>query len=249
MSALLEVSGLTKVFGGFTALQDVSLSVAPGSIHAVIGPNGAGKSTLFRLVAGVYSPTRGEVRLAGRNMTGMRAHQVARNGLVQVFQITNVFPRLTVIESVRMALLAGQRRAGRIWRRPDSQLTQQAESLIAEVGLEELADVQALALSHGDQRALEVALALGAAPTVLLLDEPTAGMSPFETQRMIALVRKLKASRGLTIMLSEHDMDVIFSVSDLVTVLHRGQVISEGKPEQVSTDEQVLSVYLGGERR
>lgn len=248
MSPLLEAKGLTKTFGGFVAVDEVDLSVAEGSIHAVIGPNGAGKSTLFRLLTGVHTPTRGSVRLAGEDLAGARTYQVARAGLVQVFQITHVFPRLSVWESVSMAVLAGKGRAAKLRRESTGAVGEEVWSLLAEVGLDHLAGSEARTLSHGDQRALEVALALATSPRLLLLDEPTAGMSPHETERMVSLVRYLKASRGTTVVLSEHDMDVVFNVSDAVTVMHRGRVISEGRPEEVASDEQVVAVYLGGER-
>ena len=247
MSDVLEVRGLTKSFGGFTAVEDVDVAVADGAIHAVIGPNGAGKTTLFGLLTGRHVPTRGQVRLCGRDVTGVRTHRVARAGLVQVFQMTNVYPRLSVIDSVRMALLAGTRWTTSLWRRPGRAVGEEAQTLLGEVGLDGLADREAGALSHGDQRALELALALASRPRVLLLDEPTAGMSPYETERMVALVRDLKASRGITVVLSEHDMDVVFNVSDVVTVLHRGRVIKEGQPEEIATDDEVIAVYLGGE--
>lgn len=244
---LLDVRGLTKVFGGFAAVSEVDLAVRPGTIHSVIGPNGAGKTTLFRLLTGAHRPTGGVIRFDGREMTGARPHLVSRRGLAQSFQITNVFPRLTVIESVQVAVLARHRRSWDFISTRQDTITAEAAELVHEVGLAAVADAPAQTLSHGDQRVLDVALALATRPRLLLLDEPTAGMSPAETGRMVALVSGLAEARGLTVVLSEHDMDIVFGVSDEVTVLHRGRVISHGSPAEVQADPQVAEVYLGGE--
>jgi branched-chain amino acid transport system ATP-binding protein len=244
---LLDIRQLTKVFGGFTAVAEVDLAVRPGTIHSVIGPNGAGKTTLFRAVTGAHRPTRGTVRFDGHDITGARPHLVSRRGLTQSFQITNVFPRLTVLESVQVAILARHRRSGDLlserWRRVAGEATE----LMDEVGLAAVAGAQAQTLSHGDQRILEVALALATRPRLLLLDEPTAGMSPAETGRMVDLVTGLAAARGLAVVLCEHDMDIVFGISHEVTVLHRGRVIAHGPPEAVQADPLVAEVYLGGE--
>ncbi|MHB1503320.1 MAG: ABC transporter ATP-binding protein [Acidimicrobiales bacterium] len=248
MNPLLVVDDVTKKFGGFLAVDGVSLSVDAGEIHAVIGPNGAGKSTLFKLLTGVYAPTRGTVEVSGTAVTGMRPHGVARAGLVQVFQTSSIFPRLTVEESVATSLLATSGMSMSLRRRDWVRLRDEVASLLGDVGLLDEARSVAAALSHGDQRALEVAVALGCRPSVLLLDEPTAGMSPFETERMVALIKTLREVRGVTIVLSEHDMDVVFGLSDRVTVMHHGQVLRVGSPGEVANDEQVIAVYLGGER-
>ena len=244
---LLEIRRLGKRFGGFTAVDEVDLAAGPGTIHAVIGPNGAGKTTLFRLLTGILRPTHGTVMFGGRDITGLRPHAVARRGLVQSFQITNVFPQLTVLESIQVAILARRRRSWDFASLHHRRVEGEARELLDQVGLRELSGAQAQALSHGDQRILEVALALAAQPRLLLLDEPTAGMSPFETDRMVGLVTGLARGHGLTMLLSEHDMDVVFGVSDEVTVLHQGRVIAHGSPEEVQDHEQVIEVYLGGE--
>ena len=244
---LLDVSELGKQFGGFAAVDGVHLAVAPGTIHSVIGPNGAGKTTFFRLLTGILRPTHGRITFEGRDITGLRPHAVTRRGLTQSFQITNVFPRLTVLESVQVAVLARRQRSWDFASLHHRTARREALDLLDQVGLSELAGAEAQTLSHGDQRILEVALALATHPRLLLLDEPTAGMSPFETDRMVALVTDLARQRGLTVLLSEHDMDIVFGISDHVTVLHQGHVIAHGSPIDVQDDEQVIEVYLGGE--
>ena len=244
---LLSVRGLTKAFGGFTPVCEVDLAVRPGTIHSVIGPNGAGKTTLFRLLTGTHRPTRGSIRFEGKELGGAPPHVVSRRGLAQSFQITNVFPRMTVVESVQVAILARHRRSWNFVSARQDQVAAEAMELLAEVGLVQAAGAQAQTLSHGDQRVLEVTLALATRPRLLLLDEPTAGMSPAETGRMVDLVTGLARARGLTVVLSEHDMDIVFGVSDEVTVLHRGRVICHGSPAEVQADPQVAEVYLGGE--
>lgn len=245
--ALLEISGLSKQFGGFAAVQDVDVRVGQGTIHSVIGPNGAGKTTFFRLLTGIHRPSRGRVIFDGNDITGARPHVVSRRGLTQSFQITNVFPRLSALESVQVAILARRGRTLDFVSAHHRRVMSEASDLLDEVGLQHAADAQAQTLSHGDQRVLEVALALATRPRLLLLDEPTAGMSPFETERMVQLVTELARAHGLTVLLSEHDMDVVFGISDEVTVLHRGRVIAHGPPGQVQDDQEVIDVYLGGE--
>jgi branched-chain amino acid transport system ATP-binding protein len=246
-AALLDIRELGKTFDGFAAVSDVDLSVRAGTIHSVIGPNGAGKTTFFRLLTGVHRPTQGTITFDGREITGLRPHAVARRGLAQSFQITNVFPRMTVQESVEVAILSRGRRCFDVVSLRPRAVSREAHQLLEQVGLERHASVEAQTLSHGDQRILEVALALATDPRLLLLDEPTSGMSPLETERMVEVVTELAHERGLTVLLSEHDMDMVFGISDEVTVLHQGSVIARGTPDQVRDDEHVVDVYLGGE--
>ncbi|MGH8113772.1 MAG: ABC transporter ATP-binding protein [Rhodanobacteraceae bacterium] len=243
--SLLEVVGLTKAFGGFNAVDGVSFAVDEGSIHAVIGPNGAGKTTMFNLVTGHLRPTTGKVRLAGAEVTGKSPSAMSRLGLTRAFQVTNIFPNLSVAESVECAVSARQRRSASLfpWQRRAAR--EEAQALIDTVGLSEQQEATASTLSHGDQRTLEVTLALATRPRLLLLDEPTAGMSPVETRHMVELLRTLVRAQGVTVLFCEHDMDTVFSISDRVTVMHRGRVIADGAPAAVRADEQVASVYLG----
>ncbi len=250
MAALLEVTSLIKRFGGFAAVDGVTFAVTEGCIHAVIGPNGAGKSTLFRLLTGFHAPTAGTIRLAGRDITGLAPHHIARFGLAQSFQITTIFPKLSVREQVAFALIAQGPTSWRMLshlarRRGGQDVIAEADSLLAEVGLTEVAEQPAETISHGDQRALDVALALATRPRLLLLDEPTAGMSPFETERTVAMIQRLARARRLTVLFSEHDMDVVFGISERITVIHRGRVIAEGDAASVQADPEVAEVYLG----
>lgn len=243
--SLLEIHDLRKTFGGFHAVDGASLEVTQGSIHAVIGPNGAGKTTLFNMVTGHLKPTSGHVFFDGQEITGKSPDALARMGLTRAFQITTIFPKLSVLDSVECAVSARMHQAASLWPGRRRRARAAAEELLQSVGLEDMADNIASTLSHGDQRTLEVTLALAAEPKLLLLDEPTAGMSPFETRRMVSLVQDLIRSRGLTLLFCEHDIGTVFSISDRVTVMHQGRVIADGSPEQVRHDQHVIDVYIG----
>lgn len=245
---LLSIRGLTRDFGGFRAVDGVDLDVAPGAIHSVIGPNGAGKSTLFSLITGERRPTAGSVRFAGRDLTGRAPHAVTRAGLAKAFQTTSIFPRLTVGESVCAALLARDGQPRLLGSRVTVRTRGEAAEICHALGLGGHMDRHGAVLSHGDQRALEIALALATRPRLLLLDEPTAGMSPFETRRVVEKITTLARERELTVLFSEHDMNTVFAISNTVTVLHQGRVLAHGPADQVRGNDEVMSVYLGSDR-
>ncbi len=244
---LLKTESLTKAFGALTAVNGVTLEVQAGTLHSIIGPNGAGKTTLFNLLTGQFPPTSGRIVFDGRDITGTPAHRIAHLGLARSFQRTNVFPTLSLLDNVWIAAFArGRSWRGLAWRRSDryAEVTERARAALADVGLADKTDQPAREISHGEQRQLEVAIALAAAPRVLLLDEPAAGLSPDETQKMVALVRGLKGR--YTIVLIEHKMDIIMGVSDRISVMHFGSVIAEGTPAEIQRDTEVRRAYLGG---
>jgi branched-chain amino acid transport system ATP-binding protein len=241
----LAVEQLRKNFGGIAALTGVSLSIQSGERQAIIGPNGAGKSTLFNVIAGELAPTEGKVYLDNEDVTGLSVYQRANLGLGHTFQRNNLFLGLTAFENVRLAV-QHHRGITRHLFRPASHFEavgHEADQILARVGLLDQRDEVVSRLAYGQQRALEVALALAIDPTVLLLDEPTAGMSPAETKDMVTLIESLP--RSLTMLIVEHDMDVVFSLADRITVLHYGQVISSGSPDEVRGDPLVKEIYLG----
>jgi len=245
--AILETDALTKTFGALTAVDAVSLSVGAGSLHSVIGPNGAGKTTLFNLLTGQFTPTSGRIVFDGRDVTGTPPHGIAHLGIARSFQRTSVFPALSLLDNVWMAAFARQPSwRGLLWRRADRfpGLAEQARVALAEVGLDTKADRPAREISHGEQRQLELAIALAASPKLLLLDEPAAGLSAEETRRMVALVRTLKGR--FTIVLIEHKIDLIMSISDRISVMHFGRVIAEGTPAEIQRNPDVRRAYLGG---
>ncbi|MCI2975325.1 MAG: ABC transporter ATP-binding protein [Ferrimicrobium sp.] len=242
---ILVVDSLIKEFDGFRAVDGVSLSVMPGEIRAVIGPNGAGKSTLFSVIIGELHPNAGRVVLDGTDVTGLSTHKLMMRGLGCAFQATNVFWRLSVQECLEVAVTSRRRHSARLFGLFSRDVDDEVASLLDQVGLSGLARATARDLSHGDQRALEVALAVAMKPKVLLLDEPTAGMSPSETLRAVNLVRELVHANGLTVLIVEHDVSVVFSLADVVTVMHQGQTIAEGPPDEIRTNPTVVEVYLG----
>ena len=245
--ALLETRELTKSFGALTAVNGVNLRVEAGTLHSIIGPNGAGKTTLFNLLTGQFPPSAGRILFDGRDITGTRAHRIAHLGLARSFQRTNVFPAFTLLDNVWVAAFAcAPSWLGLLWKRTEgyAEVTARARQALTDVGLIAKQNQVAREISHGEQRQLELAIALAAAPRVLLLDEPAAGLSPEETRRMVALVRALKGR--YTIVLIEHKMDIIMSVSDRITVMHFGSLIAEGTPAEIQRNPDVRRAYLGG---
>jgi len=245
MAELLRVESLTKTFDRFVAVQEATLGVEEGTVVAVIGPNGAGKTTLFNLITGLLVPDRGRILFAGEDITNLPPHAICRRGIGRTFQIANVFPRLTVFANVQVAVLAHQRRTLGLTRPAERLAIRETEAALAAAGLVEKAGQLAGTLSHGDQRILEIAIALGTEPRLLLLDEPTAGMSPEETAATMALIRRLARERHLTILFCEHDMEVVFAAATSVMVMHHGRTLVQGPPDFVRGHPEVQRAYLG----
>jgi branched-chain amino acid transport system ATP-binding protein len=245
---MLEVRDLRRSFGGVAAIDGVSLAVERREIVAIIGPNGAGKSTLFNLITGHLRADAGSVRLGGRDVTGMAPYRLCALGVARSFQRTNIFPRLSVFENVQAALIAHGGRGRDVWSRAGGLFRDEAEALLRDVNLLGHANMAGGALSHGNQKQLELGIALAGKPEILLLDEPTAGMSAAETRDSMALLRRIAAERGLTLLFTEHDMDVVFSTAHRIAVLHQGRVIAEGPPAAIRGDPEVRRVYLGDRR-
>ena len=245
---LLECRGLVRHFGALVAVDNVDMSLEPGEIRAVIGPNGAGKSTLFNLITSTLKPTAGQVIFAGENITGLPVHEVAQKGIARTFQLCHVFPALTARENVR---IAAQARDDQRWRFIAGGRVLRTSTAVADEALEHLrltrfADVPASMLSHGDQRLLEVAMAVAQQPRLLMLDEPTQGLSLEETNRAVQILKDMLKGGNLSVLLVEHDMEVVFKLADNITVLHRGRVIADGPPAAVRANAEVRSAYLGG---
>ena len=245
---MLEVRGVAKAFDGFQAVAGVSLEVPPGQIAAIIGPNGAGKTTLFNLITGHLRPDAGAVLLDGRDITGLPPHDVCRLGMGRSFQRINIFPRLTVFQNVQAAFISHRGRGLDLFSRVRQLYREETEALLESLGLLDRSGEVSGFLSHGAQKQLELGIALASEPRLLLLDEPTAGMSAAETRETIQLISRIAAERGLTLLFTEHDMEVVFSIAQKITVLHQGRVIAAGPPAEVRNDPEVRRVYLG-ERR
>ncbi len=247
MTPMLEVEGVSKSFGALAALSRVSLMVREGDVFSVIGPNGAGKSTLFNVISGLHAPTAGRIVFRGKEVTGLGPEVINRRGLAKTFQITNIFPGISVYDNVRVAAQSRMPVSGRLpslWQLPD--VEGPVMELLSAFGLAARRDELAQNLSHGEQRYLEICLALATEPALLLLDEPTAGMTPGETKEATALIRRIALDRHLTVLLIEHDMSVVMGISDRIAVLHFGEKIAEGSPEAIRSDPKVLDAYLGG---
>jgi len=243
---ILRTEGLSKRFGGLLAVDNVSFSIAGSMLHAIIGPNGAGKTTFFNLVSGLLSPSEGRVFFYGRDITGLKPHQISRLGVKRTLQIKSVFPQLTVAENLWITAHAGRR-----FLHPfrtaanDRETVEKVERTLAQIGLSALAGRQAGTLSYGDVALLEIGMAMISEPRLLLLDEPTCGMSPAETARAVGKIREL--SRSIHIVIIEHDMEVVFEIADDITVMAQGGILARGSPEQIAADERVREAYLGRE--
>jgi len=240
LAPVLETRGLSKAFGGVRAVRDVDLAMPKGEIRALIGPNGAGKTTFFNMLTGQLKADAGLVLFKGERLSGLR-------GVSRTFQITATFATLTAVENVQVARLSHLGKTYALLERAEHQQTEEARALLEQVGLADQAGRVAAVLAYGDLKKLELAVALANDPEVLLLDEPTAGMAPAERGALMALTQRIARARGLTVLFTEHDMDVVFAVADRIMVLHQGRVIAEGRPAEVRADAQVQRVYLGEE--
>ncbi len=245
MEEILKTKNLTKHFGGLAAVQDVTFTVQKGDLQSIIGPNGAGKSTFFKLITGELKPTSGQIIFFDQDITLLPQTAISRLGIAVAYQITNIFPLLTVFENVRVAAQS-RKTTFNFWSKSEShgEFMDRAFHLLEEINLLDFKDEMAANLSHGHQKRLEIGIALATEPKLLLLDEPTAGLSPIETRETIELIKKI--SQQVTILLVEHKMKVIMEVSDKITVLHYGKFLAQGTPEEIRNNEEVRRVYLGG---
>jgi len=245
---IMETSRLRREFGALVAVANVSVKVRPNTIHSIIGPNGAGKTTFFNLLSGNLEPTSGRVVFKGRDITRLPLHRTAHLGIGRSFQITNIFPNLTVLENIRLACQALGKDNFRLFssHRRFRQYEERAWEVIRQVGLEKEAFLLARTLPHGGQRKLELGIILAPDPEVLLLDEPTAGMAAEQVPELIDLIREVQEAGNKTVLLVEHNMNVVMSISDYITVMHQGQVLAEGTPAEIAANEVVQSAYLGG---
>jgi branched-chain amino acid transport system ATP-binding protein len=244
---ILETLSLTKDFGALRAVDDVSLRVEAGALHSIIGPNGAGKTTLFNLIGGNLKPTSGRVTYKGRDLTQLPLHRIAHLGIGRSFQIINLFPNLTALENVRLAAQAQGRDNFKLWTHVTShtRYEERAMHALAQVGLTAKAQAIASVLPHGDKRKLELAILLAPDPELLLLDEPTAGMASEQVPELMNVIQQVRAQGNKTIILVEHNMNVVMNVSDRITVMHQGRVLAEGTPKEIAANERVQEAYLG----
>ncbi len=243
--AVLSTRGLLKDFGGFVAINDVSFTLEQAEKHAIIGPNGAGKTTFFNLITGHLEASAGDIEFNGQSINGLPPHKIVKLGLARSFQRINIFPRMTVYENIQTALIARDNRHFSLFAPAAAQNRGETRDLLELVGLDGEAREIAGELSYGKQKQLELSISLAENPSVLLLDEPTAGMSPQETKEAIALVDRIAGDRGLTLLFTEHDMSVVFGIADRISVLHHGELIASGLPEDVRNNPEVRRVYLG----
>jgi branched-chain amino acid transport system ATP-binding protein len=243
--AILELMGLTKSFGGVVAVGGVDLQVEQGRIYSVIGPNGAGKTTLFNLISGFYRCDRGRVMFKGRDVTGFKPEQIVKLGMGRSFQVTKIFPKLTVFENVQATVLFNQGYGLNLFSDSAALARDETATVLAQVNLHNKAEELAGALSAGDMKRLELGIVLGTRPDLILLDEPTCGMSATETTSTIELIRTINRDTGATVLFTEHKMDMVFSVSSHITVMNFGLVIASGPPEEVHNNKRVQEIYLG----
>lgn len=245
---MLEINGLVRKFGGVTATNDVSMSFAEGSLSAVIGPNGAGKTTLFNQITGHLLPDQGEILLNGENLVGLKPREIVAKGLGRAFQVASIFPTFSVLDALMSSVSAHEMKSEKLFQPFDNKVVRErAEQLLAVLGLESVGHVASSKISHGDQKVLDIGLALALKPRVLLLDEPTAGMGPDERWQMVRTVQRLWEDNNLTLIFIEHDMDIVFEIAQHIHVLRYGALIASGNADEIRTNEEVIEAYLGRE--
>lgn len=247
MDEALRIENLGHSYGKFKVIEDISMSILKGEMAALIGPNGAGKTTFYNAISGKFAPTRGKVFLDGEDVTGLPSYQMVDKGICRSFQITNIFPELTVTENVLSPLIIQQKKHFKLYGNvfKDSHITEKAMHTLEQVGLLDHADQRVANLAYGDKRLVEMAIVLAREPSVVLLDEPTAGMNPDETANMISLIKTLAKNSGTTFFITEHDMKVVFSLSEKIYVLHQGHLLAEGSPAEIRSNVDVQEAYLG----
>ena len=242
---MLQVEAVNKSFDAFMAVNGATLTVGKGEIVAVIGPNGAGKTTLFNLITGALKRDRGKIIFKGEDIGELPPYEICKKGISRSYQIVNIFPRLTVFKNVQVAVLSQQRKSRKLFEAAENMVVAETNHILESVGLLDKTYGVAGSLSHGDQKILEIAIALGNEPELLILDEPTAGMSPEETSATMELIKRLAQMRGLTILFCEHDMEIVFSIAESIMVMHQGRTLIQGRPEEVRKNSFVQEAYLG----
>jgi branched-chain amino acid transport system ATP-binding protein len=246
--ALLEIRSLSKKFGQLVALSDLTLAIKEGEITSLIGPNGAGKTTFYNVITGKFPPSSGSILFQGQDISGLPPHKIWKKGIARSFQITNIFMRLTVLENIRSALIVHMNKSYNFLKPIHyfDDLHEKSIEILKLVGLQDKMDMPCHAISHGDMRIVEVGIVLASEPKLVFLDEPTAGMNPTETMKMANLIRELHKKTGTTFFLTEHDMKVVFAISDRIIVLDRGRLLAEGTPQEIRDNLEVKKAYLGG---
>ena len=247
---MLKIDKVSKSFGGIIATDNVSMELQPNSINALIGPNGAGKTTLFNLITGKIDIDKGQIFIENNNITNLKETDITHLGIARAFQITNIFPTLSVKESIKVALLAKQHGLNNMWNRfITHSINEETENIAKLTGLTKVYNTISSELSHGDQKLLDIALALALKPKILLLDEPTAGMGPEERWEMIKRIKDLWKKTKMTVLFIEHDMDIVFDIAQKIYVLQQGAIIAEGNPKEIKSNQKVIKAYLGGGKK
>ena len=243
---ILETVGISKHFGGLMANDNVSFRVEEGKITSIIGPNGAGKTTLFNLLTGMFKPDTGKVLFDGQDITGWPIHKIVNHGIVRSFQVLNIFNEISPAENIRLAVQARKKRSFNFFRPASSftDINQETNTVLEEIGLTDVKDLPTKTLSYGDKRVLEIGIAMASEPRLLLMDEPTSGLPTSETERVKKFIKKI--SSRLTVLVIEHDMDIVLTISDVIIVLHQGRVIAQGAPKEIKANDEVQTAYLGG---